>query len=85
MKQAAGEVTLDTLVRKKIEKLRRKEKDARIHKRLSALLWLHKGYARQEVAALLDVDPRTINNWITLFQTEGLEALCSLEYQGDPG
>jgi hypothetical protein len=30
---------LDTLLRKKIEKLRRKEKDVRIHNRLSVLLW----------------------------------------------
>jgi transposase len=85
MKQTSSEITLDTLVRKKIEKLRRKEKDARLHKRLSALLWLHKGYATAEIAALLDVDPRTVKNWVTLFQTEGLEALCSLAYQGDPG
>jgi transposase len=85
MKQTTSEITLDTLVRKKIEKLRRKEKDARIHKRLSALLWLHKGYATAEVAVLLDVDPRTVKNWVALFQTEGLEALCSLAYQGDPG
>jgi transposase len=85
MKQTSSEITLDTLVRKKIEKLRRKEKDARLHKRLSALLWLHKGYATSEIAALLDVDPRTVKNWVTLFQSEGLEALCSLAYQGDPG
>ena len=85
MEQTTGGFPLDTLVRKKIEKLRRHEKDARLHKRLSALLWLHKGYTRAEVAALLDVTPRTIKNWIALFQTKGLEALCTLEYQGDPG
>ena len=85
MEQTTGGFTLDTLVRKKIEKLRRKEKDARLHKRLSALLWLSKGYSREDVAGLLDVCPRTVKNWVALFQTEGLEALCSLQYQGDPG
>ena len=85
MQETTGAFTLDTLLRKKIEKLRRKEKDARIYKRLSALLWLHKGYSSHEVAPLLDVTPRTVNNWVTLFQTEGLEALCALDYQGDPG
>ena len=85
MEQSPTEFSLDTLLRKKIEKLRNKEKDVRIHKRLSALLWLNKGYPRDEVAALLDVTPRTIKNWVVLFQTEGLEALCSLQYQGDPG
>ena len=52
-------IQLPTLVRKKIEKFRREKKDVRIHKRLSALLWLNKGYSAEEVADLLDVCPRT--------------------------
>ena len=85
MGQSTGELVLDTLVRKKIEKLRREERDARIHRRLSALLWLAKGHTPDEVADLLDVCPRTVRNWVELFRAEGLEALCSLEYKGDPG
>ena len=38
-----------------------------------------------EVAELLDVCPRTVRNWLALFQAKGLDALCSLEYKGDPG
>jgi transposase len=85
MAQGTGGLSLDTLLRKKIEKWRREAKDARIHKRLSALLWLNKGYSAEEVADLLDVCPRTIHNWVALFREEGLEALCTLEYKGDPG
>ncbi len=85
MGQTPGPFSLPTLLRKKIEKLRRKEKDARIHRRLSALLGLDQGYAEQQVADLLGVCPRTVKNWVALFQAGGLEALCSLEYQGDPG
>jgi len=85
MGQTTGAFGLDILVRKKIEKLRRQERDARIHRRLSALLWLAKGHSAEEVADLLDVCPRTVNNWVALFRAEGLDALCSLEYQGDPG
>lgn len=85
MGQTTGQFTLETLVRKKIEKLRREKKDARIHKRLSALLWLNKGYSLEEVADLLDVCPRTVKDWVALFQQQGLETLCSLEYKGDPG
>ncbi len=77
--------SLPTLARKRVEKRRRSEKDARIHKRLSALLWLNKGYAPEEVADLLDVCPRTVKNWVALFQAGGLELLCRLDYQGDPG
>jgi transposase len=85
MRQSTGGFSLDTLLRKRIEKRRREAKDARIHKRLSALLWLGKGYCAEEVAELLDVCPRTIHNWVALFRAEGLEALCTLEYKGDPG
>jgi transposase len=85
MGQTSSEFVLDTLLRKKIEKLRRQERDARIHRRLSALLWLAKGHTAEEVADLLDVCPRTVRNWVALFHEQGLEALCSLEYKGDPG
>lgn len=77
--------TLDTLTRKKIEKWRRKQKDARLHNRLSALLWLSQGRSTDEVAELLGVCPRTIGNWLQLYQRGGLERLLTLDYQGDPG
>ena len=85
MEQTTGPFSLPTLMRKKVEKLRRNEKDARIHKRLSALLWLSQGYSADEIADLLDVCPRTLKNWLALFRAGGLELLCRLDYQGDPG
>ena len=85
MEQSTGGLSLDTLFRKKVEKRRREAKDVRLHKRLSALLWLNQGYSTDEVAELLDVCPRTVRNWVDLFQGQGLDALCDLQYQGDPG
>jgi transposase len=85
MEQATSKLSLETLERKRIEKFRRKEKDARIHKRLSALLWLADGYSLEEVANLLDVCPRTVKNWVALYQHGGLDNLRRLDYQGDPG
>jgi transposase len=85
MEQCTSGFSLGTLLRKKIEKRRREQKDARIHQRLSALLWLNKGYRTDAVAELLDVCPRTVRDWVALFQEKGLDALCSLEYKGDPG
>lgn len=85
MERTTGQFSLPTLVRKKVEKLRRNQRDARIHKRLSALLWLNKGYSPDEVADLLDVCPRTVKNWLALFRAGGLGLLCRLDYQGDPG
>jgi hypothetical protein len=45
---------LDPQDRRQIEKLRKKEKDARIYSRYLALLWLDDGKSVEEVAALLD-------------------------------
>ena len=85
MAQVASAFTMTTWERKRLEKFRRKDKDARLFARLSALLWLADGQPAEEVAALLGVCPRTVQNWVALFRAEGLEALCTLEYQGDPG
>lgn len=85
MTQAIVGFTLDTLLRKKFEKLRRKENDARRHNRLSALLWLGQGRSADEVAELLGICSRTVRNWLQLYHRGGLEALLTLDYQGDPG
>jgi transposase len=85
MTQAKAGFTLDTLLRKKVEKLRRQEKDVRRHNRLSALLWLAQGRSPVEVAHLLGVSSHTVRNWLDLYQRGGLERLLTLEYQGDPG
>jgi transposase len=49
------------------------------------LLWLADGYTADEVARLLGVCARSVKNWLDLYCEKGLEALCSLEYKGDPG
>jgi transposase len=85
MKQATSQFSLPTLERKKIEKRRRNEKDVRIHNRLSALLWLADGNSAEKVASLLGICARTVKNWLALYGSKGLDALCSLEYKGDPG
>jgi hypothetical protein len=85
MVDAAVGFALDTLLRKKIEKLRRKEKDVRIHNRLSVLLWLDQGRSLDDCAQLLGVCSRTVGNWLELHQRGGLQALRTLEYKGDQG
>jgi transposase-like protein len=59
---------LDPEDRKKIEKLRKKEKDVRIYSRYLALLWLDDGKSIEEVAALLDRDPSTLRKWLNVFK-----------------
>ena len=85
MAQGTSAFTLTTLERKRVEKFRRKDKDAPVYARLSALLWLADGRTAEQVAALLDVCPRTVNNWLALDRAGGLDLLRRLDYQGDPG
>jgi hypothetical protein len=85
MTHATVGFTLDTLRRKKIEKRRRKEKDIRIHNRLSTVLWWDQGRPLEQGAQLLGVGPRTIHNWLELDQRGGREALRSREYKGHLG
>src|SRR5271165_899648 len=73
---------LDTIQRKKIEKRRQGERDMRIWRRMSALLWLADGETAQEVAARLGVSARQVRKWLKTFRTHGLGALCKLRYQG---
>jgi transposase-like protein len=62
---------LDPKDRRQIEKLRKKEKDARIYSRYLALLWLDDGKSVDEVATLLDRDPSTLRKWLKLFEKKG--------------
>jgi transposase len=73
---------LDTNLRKKIEKRRRDERDARLWRRLSALLWLADGETAAAVANRVGVTSRQIRKWLKLFRTQGLDGLCQLHYQG---
>src|SRR5947209_10099277 len=73
---------LDANLRQKIEKRRRQERDARIWRRLSALLWLGGGATAEEVAARLGISARQVRKWLKMFRTQGLDALCQLHYQG---
>jgi transposase len=73
---------LDTIQRKKIEKRRQAERDMRIWRRLSALLWLNDGETAEEVARRLGVTARQIRKWLKTYSTQGLDGLCELHYRG---
>lgn len=73
---------LDTNLRKKVEKRRRSERDSRIYRRLTALLWLDDGITVTEVAARSDVCTKQIRKWLKIFQRQGLDGVCQLHYQG---
>ena len=73
---------LDTLLRKKIQKQRHEERDARIWRRLTVLLWLDDGITVDEVATRLDVCTKQIRRWLKIFLIQGLDGLRQLHYHG---
>src|SRR3982751_709492 len=71
--------------RKDISERRRSAQDRRIYQRLSAILWSDDGRTREEIARLSGVSTRQVGQWLRIFRNKGLDELCTLHYQGDPG
>jgi transposase len=71
--------------RKEIGERRRHAPDRRIYQRLSAVLGSEDGRSREEIADLLGVSTRQVGQWLRIFRNQGLDELCTLHYQGDPG
>src|SRR3954452_7906928 len=71
--------------RNDISERRRQAQDRRIYPRLSAVLWSDAGRTREEIAELVGVSTRQVGQWFRIFRNKGLDELCTLHYQGDPG
>ena len=71
--------------RKDIGERRRNVQDRRVYQRLSAVLWSDDGRSREEIAELVGVSTRQVGQWFRIFRNKGLDELCTLHYQGDPG
>src|SRR4051812_31928400 len=71
--------------RQDISERRRQAQDRRIFQRLSAVLWSDDGRSREEIAQLTGVSTRQVGQWFRIFRNKGLDELCTLHYQGDPG
>src|SRR3954453_10420078 len=71
--------------RKQIERRRKETLDRRTYQRLTAVLAVASGKSREEVAELLGVSLSQLGEWLRVFRNEGLDALRTLLYKGDPG
>jgi transposase len=71
--------------RQDLSERRRHAPDRRVFQRLSAVLWSDDGRTREEIADLVGVSTRQVGQWLRIFRNKGLDQLCSLHYQGDPG
>src|SRR4028119_1454219 len=71
--------------RQDINERRRHAQGRRVYQRLSAVLWSDDGRSREEIAELVGVSTRQVGQWFRIFRNKGLDELCTLHYQGDPG
>src|SRR3954453_12387072 len=71
--------------RNDISDRRRQAQDRRGYQRLSAGLWRDAGRTPEEIAELVGVSTRQVGQWFRIFRNKGLDQLCTLHYQGDPG
>ncbi len=71
--------------RQQIQDRRRHTPERRSADRLLALLLLDEGQSQQQVADTLGVHRVTVGEWLGIFRSHGLEELCTLHYEGDPG
>src|SRR3954465_2086564 len=71
--------------RQDIGERRRHAPDRRGYQRTPAGLWSDQGRTREEIADLLGVSTRQVGQWLRIFRNKGLDELCTLHYQGDPG
>lgn len=60
----------------------KKERDAKILRRLQCVDFAATGCTHRDIARFLHVTPDTITNWLRLFTREGLDGLCNLRYDG---
>src|SRR3954471_7918633 len=78
-------IVLTAEQRKEIERRRKQTLDRRVYQRLTAVLAVASGKAREEVAELLGVSLSQLGEWLRVYRNEGLDALCEVHNKGDPG
>ena len=76
-------IVLTAEQRKQAERRRKKTLDRRIYERLTAVLAVAEGRTQEDVSKLLGIDPDQLGEWLRVFRTEGMEALCTLA-EGEP-
>jgi transposase len=53
-----------------------------VQKRMFCLRLKYRGYQNREIADILEISRNTVSNYLTLYETQGLEGLKTLNYQG---
>jgi transposase len=77
---------LFTLTRSERDALERRYKqthERRISERIQAILLLDAGHNRDQVAAILHVNPKTITRWVHVYVRAGINTLCTINSGGN--
>lgn len=77
-------LVLTTEQRKALDRRRKRTLDRRVYQRLTAILAVATGYTPEEAARLLAADLGPVKEWLRVFRTEGIEALCNFVEQPSP-
>jgi transposase len=78
-------IALTPQQRRDLERRRKGTVDRRVYQRLTAVLAVAEGNSREDVAHLLGIGLTQLGEWLRVYRNQGVEALCTLHYQGDPG
>jgi transposase len=78
-------IVLTAQQRREVERRRKGTLDRRVYQRLTAVLTVAEGKSREEVTHLLGIGLSQLGEWLRVFRNQGLDALCTLHYKGDPG
>jgi transposase len=78
-------IHLDPAQRQDLQRRCKQTLDKRIYQRLTAVLLIDAGQTRYEVTDILRISVRQLATWLRLFRNKGVDVLCTLHYQGDPG
>jgi hypothetical protein len=62
----------------------RVEKYQRFAGRIKVILALDSGWSPPQISEVLLIDPETVRNYRCLYESGGIEALCSFAYDGRP-
>ncbi|GDX40836.1 hypothetical protein LBMAG21_11280 [Armatimonadota bacterium] len=76
---------LTPAMREEITRRYKSEKNPRYRERLHCLLLKDHGYTNAQTCQILMVSHPTLTTWLNLYETGGLEALCSLVTGGSDG
>src|SRR5258706_16421089 len=78
-------IILSSKQRQELEQRRKGTFDRRLYQRLTAVLMVAAGLTRGTVATSLGVSRSQLGEWLRQYRNQGIDALCTLHYHGDPG